>query len=116
MIANWIQAIIKPSVRKLKAADLSDFRRKHPDSILVDVRGESEAREEGLIPGAVRAEWKTQAFAEMARRFPKQRPLIVFCQGGARSEAAADALTHHGFAKVYTLEGGITAWQSTRKR
>lgn len=116
MIAQLLQAIIKPSVRNLKATDFLDFKRKHADVILLDIRSESEAREEGFIPGSVRAEWKTTSFADMARRFPKQRPLVVFCQSGKRSEMAAEALVQHGFTRVYLLEGGYEAWRAGRKR
>jgi rhodanese-related sulfurtransferase len=39
----------------------------------------------------------------------KARPLIV-CEDGARSSAVA-ALRKLGFEKVYTLAGGLAAWQ-----
>jgi rhodanese-related sulfurtransferase len=41
----------------------------------------------------------------------KTKPVIVSCENGSRSGGAASALRKRGFEKVYTLAGGLTAWQ-----
>ena len=41
----------------------------------------------------------------------KDRPLIVYCQGGERAPKAAAALRAQGFTRVVNLSGGIAAWQ-----
>lgn len=38
--------------------------------------------------------------------------LVVFCHHGIRSLTAAHFLEQAGFAKVYSLAGGIDAWSS----
>ena len=38
--------------------------------------------------------------------------IIVYCQFGATSPAAAETLESHGFTKVYTIIGGFDAWES----
>ena len=40
------------------------------------------------------------------------REVIVMCQGGGRSATAARALRAAGFAKVASLEGGMTRWRA----
>ena len=40
----------------------------------------------------------------------KERPLILVCQSGARSQAACATLAKLGFVRVHNLEGGIAAW------
>ncbi len=40
------------------------------------------------------------------------RPVILTCRSGNRSLKAAFQLHRAGFAKVYSLAGGITAWQN----
>ena len=42
----------------------------------------------------------------------KNRPLIVYCDGGNRCAKAAAALKKQGFTRVAALAGGLGAWQS----
>jgi len=41
----------------------------------------------------------------------KARPVIVTCQKGGRSASAARLLKRAGFTTVYSLKGGLAAWQ-----
>jgi rhodanese-related sulfurtransferase len=41
----------------------------------------------------------------------KEKPVIVTCETGNRSSAAAASLRKQGFAQVFNLSGGIAAWQ-----
>jgi hydroxyacylglutathione hydrolase len=43
-------------------------------------------------------------------RIPRDRPVVVHCQGGARSAAAVSALRVHGFENVLDLGGGYETW------
>src|SRR3954469_11811329 len=47
--------------------------------------------------------------ADLAKR--KERPVIVYCDGGERSAKALAALKKQGFTRVANLSGGIAAWQ-----
>jgi rhodanese-related sulfurtransferase len=42
----------------------------------------------------------------------KSRTAILVCQTGVRSSQAAGQLKNAGFAEVYSLEGGLEAWQA----
>ena len=42
----------------------------------------------------------------------KDRPLIIYCRSGSRSMSACRQLSKAGFASIYNLAGGITAWQN----
>jgi rhodanese-related sulfurtransferase len=42
----------------------------------------------------------------------KNRTVVVLCQSGARSDKAVRQLAAAGFEDVYSLEGGISAWQA----
>ena len=46
---------------------------------------------------------------ELGKR--KDRPVIVYCDGGERSAKAIAALKKQGFTRVANLSGGIAAWQ-----
>ena len=41
----------------------------------------------------------------------RNRPVVVMCRSGARSASGASLLSKSGFTKVYSLSGGIVAWQ-----
>jgi rhodanese-related sulfurtransferase len=42
----------------------------------------------------------------------KNRTVVVVCQSGARSEKAVRQLAAAGFADVWSLDGGVAAWQA----
>lgn len=42
----------------------------------------------------------------------KAQPLVVVCRTGQRSIQACSLLRKQGFAALYALAGGITAWQA----
>jgi rhodanese-related sulfurtransferase len=80
------------------------------DVVVLDVREASEtaggkiAKAVQIPVGAV----KTR-IAELDRH--KDKTLLVYCKTGARSAAACKELGQHGFDKVYSLNGGLLAWQ-----
>ena len=78
------------------------------EAAVVDVRGHAEW-EAGHLPGVpnVPVGHLTARLAEL----PTDRPLVVHCQGGARSAIAASVLRAHGMANVIDMEGGYAAWQ-----
>jgi len=41
----------------------------------------------------------------------KNKTLLVYCKSGARAGIACKELGKQGFEKVYSLNGGIMAWQ-----
>jgi rhodanese-related sulfurtransferase len=80
------------------------------DAYVIDVREPAEFGA-GHVLGAknVPLARVEAAGAEVAKR--KDKPLIVYCASGERSAKAAALLRKHGFARVFTLAGGMKAWQ-----
>jgi hydroxyacylglutathione hydrolase len=79
---------------------------------LVDVRASHEF-DAGHIQGARHA-----ALGRLRTRLPDLdagKPLVLQCQGGARSAIAASLARLHGVARVANLRGGIVAWQGERR-
>ena len=42
---------------------------------------------------------------------PNDRPVVVMCKSGGRSQNAIDLLKKEGFDNLINLKGGILAWQ-----
>jgi len=80
------------------------------DVVVVDVREPSEtvggkiAKAIQIPVGAV-----AKRIAELEKH--KDKTLLVYCKTGARSGLACKELGKQGFAKVFSLNGGIMAWQ-----
>jgi hydroxyacylglutathione hydrolase len=75
---------------------------------VLDVRGHAEW-EEGHLPGVPNV--PVGYLAERLAEIPTDRPLVVQCQGGARSAIAASVLRALGVLDVTNLVGGFGAWE-----
>jgi len=80
------------------------------DVVLLDVREPSETAG-GKIAKAIQipAGSVEKRAGELEKH--KNKTLLVYCKTGARSGMACRELSKKGFDKVYSLNGGITAWQ-----
>jgi rhodanese-related sulfurtransferase len=83
------------------------------DALLLDVR-DAAAYAQGHIINARNipmAQLEERA-AELGKQKGKTKPVIVHCDNGTRSQAGMALLAKHGFEKVFTLAGGISAWKA----
>jgi phage shock protein E len=78
------------------------------DHLLVDVRTAEEFRS-GHIDGAVNID--LQSLPARVATLPKDKPIVLYCRSGSRSNSAAQILTRAGFTKIYDL-GGIIDWRA----
>ena len=98
-------------VKSIYADELRQFIRekRESDYQLVDVREPREYRE-GHIPGA-----KLVPLGEIPLRIselPPEVDLLFYCRSGKRSRMAASLVAESGIEakNIYTVEGGILAW------
>lgn len=102
-VAEKLSGIVKIGVSE--AVNLMNRR----DAVVLDVRTQGEFAQ-GHVAQACHipiAELKTR-LAELDKL--KQKPVIVSCASGARALEAAKTLKAGGFAEVFALDGGMTAW------
>src|SRR5690606_34949351 len=77
--------------------------------LLIDIR-EPHERVSGQAEGALGVR-RAELEADPARHLPDpQAEVLLICQVGKRSRAAAEALRGAGFARVYSVDGGTNAW------
>jgi hydroxyacylglutathione hydrolase len=74
---------------------------------VVDVRNRSEW-DAGHLPGAVHI--PIGYLSERLGEIPRDRPIVVQCQSGARSAIATSVLQRLGITGVEDLRGGFQAW------
>ncbi len=75
---------------------------------LLDVRQPKEY-EAGHIPGAVLI--PLPELPDRLTEISKDLPVITYCRSGQRSYSAASLLKGAGFHEVYSMQGGINAWE-----
>ncbi len=78
-------------------------------AVLVDVR-EPEEHAQARVPGSLFI--PLRQIPERAAELPKDKPLILMCAGGVRSQQAATYLANEGF-DVANLMHGINGWYRT---
>lgn len=96
------------TVPQIAAAELAQRLRAGEVAVL-DVRGRAEW-EAGHLPGVpnIPVGHLTQRLEEV----PRDKPLVVHCQGGARSAIAASVLRARGIQGVINLAGGYADWSA----
>lgn len=94
-------------VSTMQATTLSN----HSNALFLDVREIGEYRQGHLlealhIPLSQLPNQLTKLEAH------KERPIIAYCQSGARSAQACEILAKAGFPTLYNLNGGIMEWRN----
>ncbi len=98
-----------PEVKKISVDDYADMRDDEEEHLLLDVREDHELKICELSPCT------NIPLGQINQRLQdiedwKDKPIIVICKTGLRSQKAAETLMKHGFSDVANLEGGIIAY------
>ena len=81
---------------------------------VIDVRTPREYAQLGHIPGALLIPVDLIASAPAILK-DDGRPVLVYCEHGVRSRAAAEVLSMAGIANVMNLAGGLEPWRGPRE-
>ena len=76
--------------------------------LIVDARDSAQFDKEH-IPGAVNIEWR-QVLTRRSE-FPKDKPILIYCNTGTLSAQAGFALRVAGYDNLRILQGGMRDWQ-----
>ncbi len=83
----------------------------HEDAEILDVRSANEF-EKGHIINAMNLDATTLAKRGKELEKYKDKTVVICCGQGQESIRVARSLKMKGFEKLYTLKGGISAWQN----
>ncbi|MEP6783619.1 MAG: MBL fold metallo-hydrolase [Acidobacteriota bacterium] len=93
-------------VEQVSAAEVAARLVSH-DVVVIDTRNDAEWNE-GHIPSAIHI--PLGHLAERIDEIPKDRPVVMQCQGGGRSSIASSLMLKLGRKNVANLSGGYKAW------
>lgn len=79
---------------------------------LIDVRTEAEVAR-GVIDGAIHI--PLHLLPLRADEIPQDRPVVMYCNSGARSAQACAFMAAKGYKNMHNLAGGILAWARSGK-
>lgn len=101
---------LRPAGRRATALQVTQMINRGKTTVL-DVRGADE-----FAAGHLR-DAKNIPLADLANRIgeldkSKNRTVVVVCQSGVRSDKAVRQLAAAGFGDVWSLDGGVAAWQA----
>lgn len=102
---------------KVKALNPSEFEglMKNKGAVRVlDVRTPEEIAE-GALSGAINIDFTNDNFKSEIAKLDKRRTYLIYCKVGGRSSEAAKMMREAGFTHLYSLDGGIDAWQEAGK-
>ena len=94
------------SVSTLEATQLINRQ----DALVVDIRSADDFRKAHILNARNVPLPELDARLGDLEKF-KAKPIIIACESGNRSGSAAAVLRKRGFEKVFSLVGGIGAWQ-----
>jgi rhodanese-related sulfurtransferase len=95
--------------KKVEKAEFSKLMKKSGVQ-LIDVRTSREFSN-GFIAGAKNIDYNGDSFEKQIKKLDKNKPVLVYCAAGGRSENAAELLKEWGFKEVYDLIGGYNGWK-----
>lgn len=82
----------------------------HKEACILDVREPEEFKSGHLLDAKSIPLVKLRDRIGELERY-RDKPIVVACRSGQRSATACALLGKEGFAQVYNLSGGVTAWQ-----
>lgn len=100
----------QPDAAQLDAQSFAALIEKTSDEWIIDVRTKKEF-ESGHIASAINMDYYADDFMKQLTTLPKDKPLLIYCLSGSRSNAAVDNLRSMGYSNIYHLAGGIQSWK-----
>jgi rhodanese-related sulfurtransferase len=104
-------------MKHLTPKEAHAFLQTHPEALLIDVRSEIEYLFVGHPVGAIHVSWNDGPDWDVNPHFVGEvkklaghggeRPVVLICRSGNRSETAGQALLDAGFRNIYNVTYGF---------
>jgi rhodanese-related sulfurtransferase len=106
-----VRSFSRPSPPEIDVDDMEALMGEGGARVL-DVREEWEFRR-GRVPGALNV--PLGLLPQRVAELPRDKRLLVICESGSRSLAAADFLIRNCFEGTVSVRGGTSAWARSRR-
>jgi sulfur-carrier protein adenylyltransferase/sulfurtransferase len=108
----WFGNKGKPKLKvvAVSAEEASEQLKVNKQARMVDVREPREWAATGVPPKAVRISLGNLE-RKAPEKLPTDGPVYLICASGHRSHSGGKILLKLGYSEVYTVSGGIGAWQ-----
>ncbi len=106
-VSNIVEKEEIPEIILISPAEVYEIITNNEEYIILDVRTQEEYSERHLDKALL---IPVDELEERIDELPGNKPMIVYCRSGVRSNRAAGILIDNGFTKVYDM-GGILGWQ-----
>jgi rhodanese-related sulfurtransferase len=105
-------SIFGKHIRGIKEVDCSAALQliNHKNALVLDVREEDEFKAGHILNSRLIPLGKLKERIGELEKY-KEQPIVVVCRTSVRSGSACGLLGKQGFTQIYSLAGGIMAWQ-----
>lgn len=107
LITAGATQLFAAQVRDISSRDAKGLLDKNGKVFILDVRTPEERRQ-GYIAGSTLI--PIDAMERRLGEVPRNRPVLVYCAVGSRSQVAARVLAQRGYGEVYNMADGIYGW------
>jgi rhodanese-related sulfurtransferase len=110
----WLK-VLAPKMAGVQKLSIGEYREqfKKQPHLLLDVRSDSEyAAAHSPRAKHLSVEQVARSSRAELQELIKDKPVVCICASGSRSMMAATVIARYGFTPVYSLTGGMGAWQS----
>ncbi|SKA92483.1 Rhodanese-related sulfurtransferase [Prosthecobacter debontii] len=98
------------SVQQLSPLEVAAWLTAHPEATVIDLRMPEEITREGRLTGSHHYDFLQSSTADKLAQLDHDKPYLLYCALGGRSEKAAVQLSQQGFKQLVILKGGLDAW------
>ncbi|WP_439487892.1 rhodanese-like domain-containing protein [Algoriphagus sp.] len=115
LVANTAFSRAQTTVNKsITVSEFEEIAKNKGATVIIDVRTAEEI-EKGRMPGAKSIDISNENFENEISKLPKNKTYLLYCKAGVRSEKAMEIMQAAGFTYVFSLAGGIDAWEAAGK-
>jgi len=107
LLTATVTAALGAGYRNVMSVDAKKVIEQKKNVYLLDVRTPEEFRQARMKGGML------IPISEIERRLvevPKNRPILVYCAVGSRSNLVAKYLVNKGYGEVYNMVDGLVGW------